>query len=346
MAFFTRPELSDEQFKQLVSNELNLSGSTNFVGTLKSKGIEIDASTGGTFAGYVLTLDSTGIIKLKESGSGSGVYSASSPSTISLGGISSGTNLSGRTFESLFEELLVVYQAPSFSSFNININSLSEVGNPSSFSGNRTFTWSTTNSLNVEPNTIEIIDVTSGNVTLGSGLSNDGIEELPLLTTIQNTTPISHTWRIEGLNNNSNVITPRTRTIETIYPWFYGTFDGGAVAAGVNRPDASIGATAQTLLNNSTKVIGKSNGTLVANFNSSNQDYIWIAVPINSTIKTSWYVTELSRGFIGNVTSGVENKFPTPVNAIVNSPQGFFQSTYRFYVSNKQDSVGTMEFRN
>lgn len=244
---------------------------------------------------------------------------------------------------------MVVYQEPTFPSFNINISSLNEVGNPASWSGNATFTWSTSNSGNVSANTISIIDVTSGNVVLGSGLANDGIEILPLGTVINNLTPISHTWRIEGTNTELNAMTPRNRTIESIYPWFYGTFDAGAVPAGDNRPDPSNPVTAQSLVDVGTKVIAKSNSTLtVPNFGSSSQDYIWIAVPSPSTVKTVWFVNALDNGVIGGAISAGGNLFPTPVTVNINEPSfGYWSGVqYRFYLSNKQVSATSMEFRN
>jgi len=67
--FFARPNLEDVSFKQLTGSTLTMSGTTNFVGVLKSKGIEIDATTGAT-TGTVLTYIG-GKIKLHCSGAGS-----------------------------------------------------------------------------------------------------------------------------------------------------------------------------------------------------------------------------------------------------------------------------------
>lgn len=349
MSFFTRPELTDEQFKQLSTSVLTLSGETNFVGVLKSKGVEIDASTGGTFAGYVLTLDPSGVIKLKPAASGgTGQYAGASPSTITVGGIPAGTTLTGKTFEQLWEQLLVVYQEPAFTTFGNNIPSLSEVGNPASWTGNKIFTWSTSNSSNVSANTLTIKDVTSGNVVLGTGLANDGNENLSLMTTITNNVPLSHTWNIVGTNTESNQMPVKTYKIETIYPWFYGTFDGGAVPAGVNRPDASNPVTAQALLDAGSVVVQKSNGTLtVGNFAATAQDYIWFAIPSTSTAKTVWYVNPLDNGAIGGAVSAGGNLFPSPDTTSVDSPSAYWNGiSYNIYVSNKQIAATNMEFRN
>ena len=121
MPFFTRPELIDEQFKQLAGTNLTLSGETNFFGILKSKGVEIDAST-NNILGYVLTFDGSKIVLQPSSASGgTGLYDLASPSTITVGGIPSNTILTGKTSFELWEDLLVVYQVPIFSFFNNSI---------------------------------------------------------------------------------------------------------------------------------------------------------------------------------------------------------------------------------
>ena len=75
-SFRTRPNLSDLQFRQIVGSELTLEGINDFVGKLKSKGIEIDGdvSQPEAYDGYVLTYDmGLNKILLKESTGGGGV---------------------------------------------------------------------------------------------------------------------------------------------------------------------------------------------------------------------------------------------------------------------------------
>jgi len=56
MGFFTKLPLNDIQVKQLSGDTLTLSGTTNILGILKSKNIEIDATVSGASAsGHVLT---------------------------------------------------------------------------------------------------------------------------------------------------------------------------------------------------------------------------------------------------------------------------------------------------
>jgi hypothetical protein len=70
MALVAKQDLSDFGFKQLTTSILTLSGTTNFRGTLKSKGIEIDASpsSSGVTAGALVLSLIGGKIKLAPSG--------------------------------------------------------------------------------------------------------------------------------------------------------------------------------------------------------------------------------------------------------------------------------------
>jgi hypothetical protein len=66
MSFRTRPVFSDRQIIQPSDESITLSGSTNFVGTLKSKGVEIDATDTNAEVGYSLIYDENGRIVLKD----------------------------------------------------------------------------------------------------------------------------------------------------------------------------------------------------------------------------------------------------------------------------------------
>jgi hypothetical protein len=87
-------------------------------------------------------------------------------------------------------------------------------------SGNKTFNWSTSNSGNVSPNTISILDVTNS-ITLGSLLSNDGTEILNI-GTVSNTVPITQTYRATGVNTQTNTFISSNFTITSVYPYFWG----------------------------------------------------------------------------------------------------------------------------
>lgn len=104
MPFFTRPDLSDIQFKQMSGSTLTMSGATDFIGQLKSKGVEIDATIVGApsgVTGHVLTyLD--GKIKLAPSGSGTSDSSFDSVRTTTRVGIPA-VNVGGSTVKQFLE---------------------------------------------------------------------------------------------------------------------------------------------------------------------------------------------------------------------------------------------------
>jgi len=107
MSFFTRPDLSDIQFKQLTGSTLTMSGTTNFSGTLKSKNIEIDAAITGASSGDVLTYVGAGKIKLTPAGSGVANFDSSRATTrsgipaVNVGGSTVNQFLEGYFFPSV-----------------------------------------------------------------------------------------------------------------------------------------------------------------------------------------------------------------------------------------------------
>jgi hypothetical protein len=230
--FFTRPDLSDIQFKQISGSSLNLSGSTRIAdsgslivdGDLVLDGKEIVASgvTGvDVFAGDVLTLDVDGKIKLMPSGSGgTGFYNGASPSNITVGGIPAGTTLTGKTYDDLFEELLITYLVPTFTAMGVSGQATTvEVG--AGLSGSRTFTWTTSNAGNVQPNSVAIRNVTT-NTLLGSGLANDGSEVLGITTNPMSVNYTTQVWRAEATNTNLAAFNSSNFTVVANYRRFFG----------------------------------------------------------------------------------------------------------------------------
>ncbi len=96
------------------------------------------------------------------------------------------------------------YLAPAFTSFgSAGLSSPAEVG--ATITGTQTFTWSTSNSSNVAPNTIAIEDLTTSTV-LGSGMPNNGAAALNV-GTITYSVPATETWRIFGTDTNGSQFT-------------------------------------------------------------------------------------------------------------------------------------------
>jgi len=347
MGFFTRPDLDNREFKQTSGSTLTLSGDTTIVGsldvtgTLKSKGVEIIGS-GGT-VGDILTFDGTKIVLAPNSGgtAGSGIYTGSTPSTITVGGIAAGTSLTGRSFTSLWQQLLVQYLIPAFTSFIIDSAGQYEVGNPSAFTGSHNFTFTISNAGNVCSNTFGVYDVTNSSC-IASGCAVSSPQSVNI-GSVSNTIPISHSWRGDATNTSSNTLTSTNTTITSIYPYFYGKSASGGAGPGINRPTAN-----QALINSGTKVLGTSTGTITISFNTSSDDYMWFAIPSTSTSKTVWYINALNTGAIGGAVSFAGNLFPNFDLVSIDSPTGYWSGVnYKIYIANYQSAVtDPMQLRN
>ncbi|MFW6247069.1 MAG: hypothetical protein ACOC22_02740 [bacterium] len=180
MTFFSRPNLDDIQFRQDSGSTLTLSGQTkirNVSGLTLNDGnnndIVVTASGASSSAiGHVLGYDGEKIRLMPSSASGDTVYNCASPTTTTVGGLSSGSNISGCDLSYILEKILVPAQPPT--------TSMSIVGG----STNRQFGDTSTGSLcwnvTVETNDIECIELnTNGggtyNCTIltGGSLSTD-----------------------------------------------------------------------------------------------------------------------------------------------------------------------------
>ncbi|MEJ7644284.1 MAG: hypothetical protein WKF87_06795 [Chryseolinea sp.] len=300
------------------------------------------ASVGNPGGMHVTTEDRNrwdAIVDFEESGEAE-VYDLGSPSTVPVGGMPAGTAMTGRTWQSLIEEIAVDYLAPSFSSFGISdLASTVEVG--TNISGNRTFTWGTTNSGNVTPNTIAIRDVTT-NTIIASALANDGNQVVDT-GVIANVGPLVHSWRGEAQNTILATFVSGNRSVTSLYPYFFGKVSSAGAAPGDNRPVAN-----QALIDAGTKVVGNSSGTISINFNSGSDDYIWFAIPATMASKTKWFVNTLNNGSIGGALSPGGNLFPAFDTEDIDSPTVLWAGIpYKIYVSNYQSAVtAPMELRN
>lgn len=135
--FFTRPDLSDIQFKQLTGSTLTMSGTTNFSGILKSKNVEIDASITGATSGDVLTYIGGGKIKLT-AGAGSSAFNGNR--TVTRSGIPN-VNVGGTTVNQFLEGYFFPSVPPVAS---LSGGGTRDMGNNSTF----TLSWSVTRRTN------------------------------------------------------------------------------------------------------------------------------------------------------------------------------------------------------
>ncbi len=254
------------------------------------------------------------------------LYTSNSPATCTIGGITSGTALTGKTLQQLLEDMLAPYIEPAFSSFAVNITSPMEVG--TALSGTKSFTWGTTTSANVASNSIGICQV--GGALLGSGLSNDGAENLAIGTLV-NSDATTWTWRISGCSTQDTVFTRDVGKC-SIYPVYYG------VISCATRP-----AVDNTLVNAGTKCVIQSTSTVTIDFDSVGQ-WTWVATPATSATKTCWYVSALNNGTMGN--GG--DKYPDICTLDITSSDGCWSNiSYKVYMSGFAASdADPIQFRN
>lgn len=134
------------------------------------------------------------------SGSGGSTFLNPNPTPASVGGIPAGSTFpTPQTMQTMWNLLLYPYQAPAFTSFGISgQNPPFEVGHtvPASI----TFLWSTSNSANVQPNSISLLDIT-GSTTLATGLANTGSDPIVLGSSIRLVASGSYQFRITGTNS-------------------------------------------------------------------------------------------------------------------------------------------------
>ena len=125
MGFFARPNLEDITFKQLTGSTLTLSGTTHIATvsglTLSDSGggnVVITAKGAGPLTdGYVLTYnDARNQIELQLSAGSGGtqIYNGTSPTTCTVGGLTSGSTISGKTISCIIQDIVVPALNPAY----------------------------------------------------------------------------------------------------------------------------------------------------------------------------------------------------------------------------------------
>jgi hypothetical protein len=172
--------------------------------------VSVDTDEGaGTYAIWDVSLQAPSVPAIN-------TYGGASPTTTTVGGLNSGSAISGLTYDALFEAILVPFLYPAFSSFAFSgISTTQEVG--ATLSGSVTATWGTSNSGNVATNSIDIDDV--GNASnLITGTANDGTQSVTLVS-VTKTVVASHVWRITGTNTHPTSPADFTRDLTVNWYW-------------------------------------------------------------------------------------------------------------------------------
>jgi len=295
--------------------------------TLQFRTLVGSGSTVVTTSGNNLVISSTG-------GTGGGTYNLATPATVTVGGVTAGTPLTGLTSFELFQKMLVVYQAPTFSSFSIGgITSPVEVG--CSISGSKSFSWAFTNPSNVSGNTMCILDITSGG-TLATNISTTSPQSATIVSKTFNSCGETQIWRGCAKNTCGGLL-GLSQTITALLPYYWGvcTCPG---PAGVGRP---AGTCAMVIGGN--KVLASSATDITISFNSTSDDYLWFAVPSSVCFKTCWCCNSSLYGAIGGAVSAGGNLFPAPDYTDISVTSACSTSTYDIYISNKQSGVATLK---
>ena len=128
---------------------------------------------------------------------------------VTVGGLVAGSVPNG-TIQDLIDRILYPFLAPSFSAFSVNIPT-QEVG--SEVSGNKNFTWSVSNSGNVQAGTYSITDLTRS-TTIGSSLTSS--PQSIVVDLIKYNTQATHTWQIKAIDAMGSTFT-RNVSIEWRY---------------------------------------------------------------------------------------------------------------------------------
>lgn len=379
MPFFARPNIDDIQFKQISGTTITLSGQTRIATSsgltlyddVNSKYIPIIVT--GATDNTVLTYLNNKITLQPISDITGNVYTGYTPTTCTVGGLVSGTDICNCSFTCIVQDILVpplnpVVTEPS-SGFSIFPSAtLYEVGTCVCIDGYSTFDrgcvvpqycgspdrrsgtaisyiyceWGLNtiicpNTTSSNPVTFTPFKVINGENCLSSKVCySAGLE-------IFNSRCGTYCSALPPGTTSTSTI-----TINGILPYFYGKVSSGNVAAGVNRPSATV-----DLITGGTSITCRSNDTICIDFDSTSDDYIWFATPVASNIKTCWFVDSTNNGNISGSTSSVGgNLFTDPVivDNVSNKPTScgcWSGESYNLYISNYQTTSGKiMEFRN
>ena len=356
MTFFSRPVLDDIQFKQLNDSVLTLSGQTRIASV---SGLTLSDGAGGNIVisasgasspdmiGSVLTFNGNSISLYPASPTGETMmYVGSSPASITLGGIVSGTTLTGKTVSCIIEELLVPTINPTLtnpsSTFTLSPSTIYyHVGCSASIVGNSAFNrgcicpqyTSLSDKRSGLPISYDYINFTGGSVSVASNLLSDSYVFPARVVQYGANTVCGRVYYSGGTQPkdskgadyltalSSGCTSGITRSICGIYPYYYGT---SSTSPTIN----------QTLINSATGCVSVSTSNVLVKFNTSTGKYLWVGIPASSTSKTRWCTSNSTSncGAIG----GTGNLFGSETQCTINSnPAGCWTGiNYKFYVTN------------
>jgi len=178
----------------------------------------------GTSGADSLVAHTGGLKKKSNSGVGGGggtpsgsTYTNPNPTPTTIGGIVAGSTFLNQTMQQMWDALLYPYQYPAFSDFKFDRPTVVEVG--TDLSGHINATWATTNSSNIQPNTVDIDDITLS-TSIVADTANDGGEAITVASLVH-LTQADHTFRISAQNTQGG-----TFSRDLVFHWYFKVFYG------------------------------------------------------------------------------------------------------------------------
>jgi hypothetical protein len=214
-------------------------------------------------------------------------YTNSTPTTDTVGGITKGSTFSSKTMTEMWDLLLNPYQTPVFTSFSRgNLLTEYDLGRPV-LNGSQIFTWGTSNSTNIQVNTIKIDQLFPSTVNLITGSANDGTETINITgAIISAATPTTISmYRITATNTNSiDLTTTISRTWK--HRWYYG-----------KNINTSL-TNAQIIGLTNTNLITSANNISITFPSSVSPEYLYIVIPQDLGQPSDW--RDSTSGCFGN----------------------------------------------
>ena len=231
------------------------------------------AITGGTYDSVtgILSLFNTDNTIVNVDGFFTGItYTNTTPTTATLGGIAQGTTFTNQTIQQMFDALLYPYQIPTFTSFSrSDLKTNYDLGENIT-TGLKLFSWGTTNSTNIQTNSINIFEVFT-NTFVATNLSNTGSLGATVTNTTGSTTSTTLSlYRIFGTNTNSGQMTPLTITANWRNRWYHGkSINESIVASDVTGLTSAL---ATTVIDTTVQIPA-----------TNDEQYMYIALPTSFT---------------------------------------------------------------
>lgn len=272
--------------------------------------------------------------------SSGGTYNLGSPSAIPLGGICSGTVLTGKTAFQLFEELLVPELCgaitPPSTTIGLTCSGIKEIGTVVSQTVTGTFSRGSIAPQYCSaspfrsgcadaycftgtgmPSGLQTCALSPATATNVSYIVISGVQPWGVCTRYAAGSPALGSKGTQfSAALSSGCTAGQTNNITGILPWYWGVAASGIIDG--------------TCVANGTKVVATVTSSTPITFNASAQ-YLWFAAPTGTfTAKTKWWVCAANAGTIG----GVGDTWAAACSVTVTSAQGCWASCpYSVYVT-------------